>query len=136
MLSVNPVKPTSRVSPLRAGRFCETYYDDGGLSGASLERPALQLLLTEVTEGRVDVIVVYKVDRLTRSLADFATVIAGLHDRLPGCRSRGSASSVARCVPHIHLHHQTNDLGELFKYPNGSLMARRYQSRAKPKKLV
>ena len=47
-------------------------YDDGGLSGASLERPALQLLLTEVRQGRVDVIVVYKVDRLTRSLADFA----------------------------------------------------------------
>ena len=50
-------------------------YDDGGLSGASLERPALQLLLTEVKEGRVDVIVVYKVDRLTRSLADFAKLV-------------------------------------------------------------
>jgi site-specific DNA recombinase len=41
----------------------------------SLERPALQLLLTEVKEGRVDVIVVYKVDRLTRSLADFAKLV-------------------------------------------------------------
>src|SRR4029077_19170792 len=51
------------------------HYDDGGLSGASLERPALQLLLTEVKEGRVDVIVVYKVDRLTRSLADFAKLV-------------------------------------------------------------
>ena len=51
------------------------HYDDGGLSGASLERPALQLLLTEVREGRVDVIVVYKVDRLTRSLADFAKLV-------------------------------------------------------------
>ena len=50
-------------------------YDDGGLSGASLERPALQLLLTEVRQGRVDVIVVYKVDRLTRSLADFAKLV-------------------------------------------------------------
>jgi DNA invertase Pin-like site-specific DNA recombinase len=40
-----------------------------------LERPALQLLLTEVREGRVDVIVVYKVDRLTRSLADFAKLV-------------------------------------------------------------
>jgi site-specific DNA recombinase len=50
-------------------------YDDGGLSGASLERPALQLLLAEVRKGKVDVIVVYKVDRLTRSLADFAKLV-------------------------------------------------------------
>jgi DNA invertase Pin-like site-specific DNA recombinase len=50
-------------------------YDDGGLSGASLERPALQQLLTEVREGRVEVVVVYKVDRLTRSLADFAKLV-------------------------------------------------------------
>ena len=60
---------------MRAGGFCQCAYDDGGLSGASLERPALQLLLTEVKEGRVDVIVVYKVDRLTRSLADFAKLV-------------------------------------------------------------
>src|SRR5258708_5436919 len=47
-------------------------YDDGGLSGATMERPALQqLLLAEIQAGRVDVVVVYKVDRLTRSLADF-----------------------------------------------------------------
>ena len=56
-------------------RLLPEHYDDGGLSGASLERPALQLLLTEVKEGRVDVIVVYKVDRLTRSLADFAKLV-------------------------------------------------------------
>ena len=46
-------------------------YDDGGLSGGTLERPALQRLLGEVAAGRVDIIVVYKVDRLTRSLFDF-----------------------------------------------------------------
>ena len=46
-------------------------YDDGGLS-ASLDRPALQALLAEVRARRIDVVVVYKVDRLTRSLADFA----------------------------------------------------------------
>ena len=56
-------------------RVLPDHYDDGGLSGASLERPALQLLLTEVRQGRVDVIVVYKVDRLTRSLADFAKLV-------------------------------------------------------------
>ena len=60
---------------MRAGDFCRSIIDDGGLSGASLERPALQLLLTDVREGRVDVIVVYKVDRLTRSLADFAKLV-------------------------------------------------------------
>jgi site-specific DNA recombinase len=56
-------------------RLLPEHYDDGGLSGASLDRPALQELLTEVREGRVEVIVVYKVDRLTRSLADFAKLV-------------------------------------------------------------
>jgi hypothetical protein len=50
-------------------------FDDGGLSGASLDRPALQALLAEVRAGKIDVVVVYKVDRLTRSLADFAKLI-------------------------------------------------------------
>ena len=44
-------------------------YDDGGISGATLERPALRRLLAEIEAGRVDTVVVYKVDRLTRSLA-------------------------------------------------------------------
>ena len=47
-------------------------YDDGGFSGATMERPALQQLLADITAGRVDTVVVYKIDRLTRSLADFA----------------------------------------------------------------
>ena len=50
-------------------------YDDGAFSGASLDRPALQDLLTEVGSGKIDIIVVYKVDRLTRSLADFAKLV-------------------------------------------------------------
>jgi site-specific DNA recombinase len=50
-------------------------FDDGGLSGASLDRPALQNLLDQVRARRVDIIVVYKVDRLTRSLADFAKLV-------------------------------------------------------------
>src|SRR5271165_857681 len=53
----------------------KTAYDDGGLSGGSLERPSLQRLLADVNAGHVDVIVVYKVDRLTRSLADFAKMV-------------------------------------------------------------
>src|SRR6266566_8434013 len=50
-------------------------YDDGGFSGGNTDRPALQRLLDDVRAGRVDVIVVYKVDRLTRSLADFAKLV-------------------------------------------------------------
>src|SRR5215208_7457913 len=55
-------------------------YDDGGFSGGDIERPALQRLLKEVELGRIDIIVVYKVDRLTRSLADFAKLVE-LFDR-------------------------------------------------------
>ncbi len=50
-------------------------FDDGGLSGGTMERPALQLLLAAIRGGRVDAVVVYKVDRLTRSLADFAKIV-------------------------------------------------------------
>ena len=50
-------------------------YDDGGFSGGSMERPGLKRLLADIEAGRVDVIVVYKVDRLTRSLADFAKIV-------------------------------------------------------------
>jgi site-specific DNA recombinase len=56
-------------------RLIRNAYDDGGLSGGTMERPALHRLLTDIEEGRVDVIVVYKVDRLTRSLADFAKMV-------------------------------------------------------------
>ena len=56
-------------------RFLPEHYDDGAYSGASLERPALQALWAEVRSRKVDVVVVYKVDRLTRSLADFAKLI-------------------------------------------------------------
>ncbi|WBX86318.1 recombinase family protein [Sphingosinicella microcystinivorans] len=50
-------------------------YDDGGISGGTLERPGLQRLLTDNAEGRIDIVVVYKVDRLTRSLLDFAKLV-------------------------------------------------------------
>ena len=50
-------------------------YDDGGYSGGSTNRPGLQQLLTDIRRGEVDVVVVYKVDRLTRSLSDFAKIV-------------------------------------------------------------
>ena len=51
-------------------------YDDGGFSGGSMDRPGLRQLLADVEAGRIDVVVVYKVDRLTRALADFARIVA------------------------------------------------------------
>ena len=56
-------------------RLVKTAYDDGGLSGATMTRPALQRLLSDIRERLIDVVVVYKVDRLTRSLADFAKMV-------------------------------------------------------------
>jgi site-specific DNA recombinase len=56
-------------------RVVKTVYDDGGFSGGTMERPALQRLLSDIRERLIDVVVVYKVDRLTRSLADFAKMV-------------------------------------------------------------
>lgn len=50
-------------------------YDDGGFSGGTMERPAFQRLLKDVSAGHIDIVVVYKVDRLTRSLSDFAKIV-------------------------------------------------------------
>jgi site-specific DNA recombinase len=58
-------------------------YDDGGVSGGTLERPALQRLLAAIDAGQVDMVIVYKIDRLTRSLADFARLVDRLDAR--GC---------------------------------------------------
>jgi len=56
-------------------RPIKTAYDDGGFSGGTMERPGLKNLLSHIKEKRIDVVVVYKVDRLTRSLADFAKIV-------------------------------------------------------------
>ena len=56
-------------------RLVKTAYDDGGLSGGNMERPGLQRMLEDIGRGLIDVVVVYKVDRLTRSLADFAKMV-------------------------------------------------------------
>ena len=56
-------------------KLIKTAYDDGGMPGGTMERPALQRLLADIGESLVDVVVVYKVDRLTRSLADFAKIV-------------------------------------------------------------
>ena len=51
------------------------HYDDPAYSGGNLDRPALKKLLRDIEAGRIDVVVVYKIDRLTRSLADFAKLV-------------------------------------------------------------
>lgn len=56
-------------------RLIKTRYDDGAYSGGTMDRPALQTLLADTVAGKVDTIVVYKVDQLTRSLADFARIV-------------------------------------------------------------
>jgi DNA invertase Pin-like site-specific DNA recombinase len=56
-------------------RALAKHYDDGGVSGGTMERPALQDLLADIKSGKIDVVVVYKIDRLTRSLMDFARIV-------------------------------------------------------------
>ena len=58
-------------------------FDDGGISGGTMERPALQRLLAEIDAGRIDMVVVYKIDRLTRALADFVRLVERLDAK--GC---------------------------------------------------
>ena len=56
-------------------RALPRHYDDGGISGGTMERPALQELLSDIRAGKIDVVIVYKIDRLTRSLMDFARIV-------------------------------------------------------------
>src|SRR2546426_8215503 len=76
-------------------------YDDAALSGASLDRPALQQLLADVRAGKIDIVLVYKVDQLTRSLADFAKLIE-LFD-----------AYVASFVSFIHSFNTSSTIGRL-----------------------
>ena len=64
----------------RDGRLVSTLYNDGGFSGGHMERPALQRLLDDVASGKVNCVVVYKVDRLSRSLLDFARIMGVLDE--------------------------------------------------------
>jgi DNA invertase Pin-like site-specific DNA recombinase len=62
-------------------KLLPSHYDDGGYSGGSMERPGLQKLLADIQSGLIDVVVVYKVDRLTRSLTDFARIVEAFDAR-------------------------------------------------------
>ena len=82
-------------------------YDDGGLSGGTLERPALQRLLADIDADRIDVVVVYKVDRLTRSLLDFAKLVERFEARstsfLSVTQSFNTTSSMGRLTLNMLL---------------------------------
>lgn len=82
-------------------------YDDGGFSGGSMERPGLARLLADVTAGRIDVIVLYKIDRLTRSLSDFARIIDVLEKAnasfVSVTQSFNTSTSMGRLMLHVLL---------------------------------
>jgi site-specific DNA recombinase len=71
-------------------------YDDPAYSGGTLERPAMQRLLADIEAGKVDTVVVCKIDRLTRSLTDFSRMIEVFERHgVPGERDRGAGAGVA-----------------------------------------
>ncbi len=83
------------------------HYDDGGYSGGSMERPGLTRLLADIAAGRIDIVVVYKIDRLTRSLADFARIVEVFEQN--GCsfvsvtQSFNTTSSMGRLMLNVLL---------------------------------
>ncbi len=83
------------------------HYDDGGFSGGDMERPALRRLLAAVKAGQIDVIVVYKIDRLTRSLSDFARIVdildAGDCSFVSVTQSFNTTSSMGRLTLNVLL---------------------------------
>ena len=85
-----------------------TLYDDGGFSGGTMERPALKRLMTDIEAGQIDVVVVYKVDRLTRALSDFAKLVKVF--------DRGDVSfvgAIRRRGRHVTMTHSSRIVGTL-----------------------
>jgi DNA invertase Pin-like site-specific DNA recombinase len=88
-------------------KLVPTRYDDGGYSGGTMERPGLQRLLTDIDAGRIDVVVVYKIDRLTRSLADFTRIVEAFDARnasfVSVTQSFNTTSSMGRLTLNVLL---------------------------------
>jgi hypothetical protein len=103
-------------------RLVRGRYDDGGFSGGSMDRPALQKLLIDVEARRIDVIVVYKVDRLTRSLADFFDLVT---PQIPAQASRRRQQFLpwrgARSIPWIRVGSDTPRAVAVSNSGNGNL---------------
>ena len=83
------------------------HYDDGGFSGGSMERPALNRLLADIEAGKIDCVVVYKVDRLSRSLLDFARIMETFEQRkvsfVSVTQQFNTATSMGRLVLNVLL---------------------------------
>lgn len=84
-------------------RLIKTTYDDGGYSGGSMERPALQQLLADIDAGKIDIVVVYKVDRLTRSLIDFGRMVERFDARAASFVSVTQAFNTANSMGRLTL---------------------------------
>ncbi len=82
-------------------------YDDGGFSGGSMERPGLKALLADIAAGKIDVVVIYKIERLTRSLADFARIIEVMEKHgasfVSVTQSFNTKTSMGRLMLHVLL---------------------------------
>ena len=85
-----------------AGWVCVAdHYDDGGFSGAKMDRPAMRRLLADVEAGQIDAVVVYKVDRLSRSLLDFARMIEAFEQHNVSFVSVTQRSRSWRAIPAV-----------------------------------
>src|SRR4051794_30822200 len=82
-------------------------YDDGGFSGGSMQRPGLTRLLADIADGKINVVVIYKIDRLTRSLADFACIVDVLEKAgamfVSVTQSFNTSTSMGRLMLHVLL---------------------------------
>ena len=102
-----------------------TFYDDGGFSGGTMDRPALKLLLADIGAGKVDVVVVYKIDRLTRSLFDFAKIVEAFDARnasFVSITQRSFQSSWRRSHSGTPSPEPPNSLGKSFSLGSPSRM--------------
>src|SRR5262249_42753884 len=84
-----------------------TRYDDGGFTGGNMDRPALQCLLADIAAGQIDCVVVYKVDRLSRSLLDFARMMETFEKHqvafVSDTQQSNTATSMGRLVLNVLL---------------------------------
>ena len=96
MPNAKPVRRTSPASVSEGWVEVETRYDDGGFSGGNIERPALKRLMADIKAGKIDCVVVYKVDRLSRSLMDFVSDHGNV--RRPRCLVRFGDAAIQHDV--------------------------------------
>jgi hypothetical protein len=98
--SLLPGLPPDPPEPKPFSVLVPDHYDDGGISGTTLDRPGLQRLLADIEAHRVDLVVVYKIDRLSRALMDFAKLVEVF--------DRNNVVSVTQSSQHHHVHGMPN----------------------------